>query len=43
MYIYIMRVLFEFLFVMLNQKIDFGFCETFIYNKSDVIFPFYNL
>ena len=30
------NALFEFLFVMLNQKLDFSFFESFIYNKIDV-------
>ena len=28
------NALFEFLFVMLNQKLDFSFFESFIYNKN---------
>ena len=28
------NALFEFLFVMLNQNIDFSFLESFIYNKK---------
>ena len=39
MYIYIMH--YWNFFVMLNQKLDFSFFESFIYNKSDVNFPFY--
>ena len=30
------NALFEFLFVMLNQKLDSSFFESFIYNKIDV-------
>ena len=32
--VYLYNSLFEFLFVMLNQKLDFSFCESFIYNKK---------
>ena len=28
------NALFEFLFVMLNQKLDFSFFQSFIYNKN---------
>ena len=28
------NALFEFLFVMLNQKLDFSFFESFIYNEN---------
>ena len=28
------NALFQFLFVMLNQKLDFSFFESFIYNKN---------
>ena len=28
------NALFEFLFVMLNQKLDFSFLESFIYDKN---------
>ena len=38
--IFLYNELFEFLFVMFNQKRDFSFCETLITIKSDVIFPF---
>ena len=30
------NALFEFLFVMLNQQLDFNFFESFVYNKFDV-------
>ena len=37
------NALFEFLFVMLNQKLDFSFFESFIYNKNWCFFPFTSL
>ena len=33
--------MFEFLFVMLNQKLGFSFLESFIYNKNRCFFPFF--
>ena len=36
------NALFEFLFVMPNQKIDFNVFESFIYNKNGCFPPFYN-
>ena len=33
-YVLLNNALFEFLFVMLNQKLDFSFFESFIYNKN---------
>ena len=30
----VINAVFEFLFVMLNQKLDFGFSESFICNKN---------
>ena len=33
-YLYNNNALFEFLFVMLNQKLDLSFFESFIYNKK---------
>ena len=33
------NALFEFLFVMLNQKLDFSFFESFIYNKNWYFYP----
>ena len=35
------NALFEFLFVMLNQKLDFSFFESFIYNKNWCFCAFY--
>ena len=35
------NALFEFLFVMLNQKLDSRFLESFIYNKNWCFFRFY--
>ena len=32
--IYLDNALFEFLFVVLNQKLELRFCESFIYNKK---------
>ena len=32
--IYLDNALFEFLFIVLNQKLDLSFCESFIYNKK---------
>ena len=32
--VYLYNALFEFLFVLLNQKLDFSFFESFIYNKT---------
>ena len=32
--VYLYIALFEFLFVILNQKRDFSFCGSFIYNKK---------
>ena len=32
--IYLDNALFQFLFVLLNQKLDLSFCESFIYNKK---------
>ena len=38
--VYLYNALSEFRFVMLNQKLDFSFFKSFIYNKKWCSFPF---
>ena len=39
--VYLYNALFEFVFVTLNQNLDFSFCELLFTIKGDVNFPFY--